>query len=114
MVIFHIKHEDKKLVIDYAIKDVVIRIFNMYHEGMSYQTINNVLNEEKVLGKTNWRDSTIFNLLTNEIYKGDFVHGKRTKKPTYYNDVVEPLVSKEFWEECQVQKKKIKEVIKEN
>ena len=61
------KHEDKKLVIDYATKDVTIRIFNMYHEGMSYQTISNVLNEEKVLDKTNWRDSTIFNILTNEI-----------------------------------------------
>ena len=78
----------------------------MYHEGMSYQTISNVLNEEKLLNKTNWRDSTIFNILTNEIYKGNFVHGKRTKKPTYYFDVVEPLVTKEFWEECQVQKKK--------
>ena len=100
------KHEDKKLVIDYATKDVAIRIFNMYHEGMSYQTISNILNEGKVLDKTNWRDSTIFNILTNEIYKGDFVHGKRTKKSTYYNDVVEPLVTKEFWEECQVQKKK--------
>lgn len=88
------KHEDKKLVIDYATKDVAIRIFNMYHEEMSYQTISNVLNEEKVLDKTNWRDSTIFNILTNEIYKGDFVHGKRTKKSTYYNDVVEPLVIK--------------------
>ncbi len=73
------KHEDKKLVIDYATKDVAIRIFNMYHEGMSYQTISNILNEEKVLDKTNWRDSTIFNILTNEIYKGNFVHGKRTK-----------------------------------
>ena len=104
------KHEDKKLVIDYATKDVAIRIFNMYHEEMSYQTISNVLNEKKVLGKTNWRDSTIFNLLSNEIYKGDFVHGKRTKKPTYYNDVVEPLVSKEFWEECQVQKKKYQKI----
>lgn len=100
------KYEDKKLVIDYATKDVAIRIFNMYHEGMSYQTISNILNEEKVLNKTNWRDSTIFNILTNEIYKGDFVHGKKTKKPTYYFDVVEPLITKEFWEECQVQKKK--------
>ena len=40
------------------------------------------------------------------IYKGDFVHGKRTKHPTYYKDVVEPIVSKEMWEDCQVQKKK--------
>ncbi len=100
------KREDKKLVIDYATKDVVIRIFNMYHDGLSYKKISNILNEEQVLGKTNWRDSTIVNLIENPIYKGDFIHGKRTKKPTYYKDVVEPLVSKEYWEECQVQQKK--------
>jgi len=34
------------------------------------------------------------------------VHGKRTKHPTYYENVVEPLISKEMWENCQVQKKK--------
>ena len=100
------KHEDKKLVIDYATKDVAIRIFNMYHDGMTYQKISNVLNEEQVLGKTNWRDSTIVHILENPIYKGDFIHGKRTKHPTYYENVVEPLVSKEYWEECQVQQKK--------
>ena len=100
------KHEDKKLVIDYATKDVAIRIFNMYHDGLSYKKISNILNEEKVLNKTNWRDSTILNILENPIYKGDFIHGRRTKKPTYYFDVVEPLVSKEYWEECQVQQKK--------
>ena len=100
------KHENKKLVIDHTTKDIVIRIFNLCHSGTSYQKISTLFNKEKILGKENWRDSTIFNILTNEIYKGDFVHGKRTKKPTYYNDVVEPLVSKEFWEECQVQKKK--------
>lgn len=100
------KHEDKKLVIDYATKDVAVRIFNMYHDGLSYKKISNILNEEKVLGKTNWRDSTILNILENPIYKGDFIHGRRTKKPTYYFDVVEPLVSKEYWEECQVQQKK--------
>ena len=100
------KHEDKKLIIDYATKDVAIRIFNMYHDGLSYKKISNILNEEKVLDKTNWRDSTILNILENPIYKGDFIHGRRTKKPTYYFDVVEPLVSKEYWEECQVQQKK--------
>src|SRR5574344_1359805 len=100
------KHEDKKLVIDYSTKDIVERIFNLYYEGNSYQTISNLLNEEKVLGKNNWRDSSITAILENEVYKGDFVHGKRTKHPTYYFDVVEPIVSKELWEECQVQKKK--------
>lgn len=100
------KHENKKLVIDYSTKDVVIRIFELYYNGNSYQTISNILNEEQVLGKTNWRDSTITAILENEVYKGDFVHGKRTKHLTYYENVVEPLVSKEMWEDCQAQKKK--------
>lgn len=100
------KHENKKLVIDYSTKDVVVRIFELYYNGNSYQTISNILNEEQVLGKTNWRDSTITAILENEVYKGDFVHGKRTKHPTYYENVVEPIVSKEMWEDCQTQKKK--------
>lgn len=100
------KHEDKRLVIDYSTKDVVVRIFDLYYNGYSYQKISNLFNEEKVLGKDNWRDSTIVTILENEIYKGDFVHGKRTKNPTYYEDVVEPIISKEMWADCQVQKKK--------
>ncbi len=100
------KHEDKRLVIDYATKDSVVRIFDLYYNGYSYQKISNLFNEEKVLGKDNWRDSTIQTILENEIYKGDFIHGKRTKHPTYYEDVVEPIISKEMWSDCQVQKKK--------
>ncbi len=100
------KRVDKTLVPDITTKDIVIRIFDMYHNGLSYKKISNILNEEKVLDKTNWRDSTIVGILQNEIYKGDFVHGKRTKHPTYYTDVVEPIISKELWEECQVQKQK--------
>ena len=100
------KHENKTLVIDYSTKDVVVRIFELYSEGYSYQKISNLFNEEKVLGKDNWRDSTIQTILENEIYKGDFLHGKRTKNPTYYENVVEPIISKEMWEDCQVQKKK--------
>ena len=100
------KHEDKKLVIDYSTKDIVIRIFDLYYNGYSYQKISKLFKKEKVLGKDNWRDSTIMGILKNEIYKGDFVHGKKTKHPTYYEDVVEPIVSKAIWEDCQVQKKK--------
>jgi len=100
------KHENKKLVVDVATKDVVIRIFNLYYEGNSYQTISNIFNKEKVLGKTNWCDSGILKIIENPIYKGDFIHGKRTSHPTYYENVVEPIISRELWEECQVQKKK--------
>ena len=100
------KREDKKLVIDYSTKDVVVRIFNLYYEGYSYQKISNLFNSEKVLGRENWRDATILSILENEIYKGDFIHGKRTKHPTYYENVAPAIISKEMWEECQVQKKK--------
>ena len=43
-------------------------------------------------------------ILSNELYKGDFINGKRTKHPTYYENVVEPIVSKEKWNNCQSQK----------
>ena len=108
------KHENKKLVIDHTTKDIIVRIFDLYHNGYSYQKISNLFNEEQVLGKTNWRDSTIVNILQNEVYKGDFVHGKRTSHPTYYKNVVEPIVSKELWEECQHQKKNNSRAYKRN
>lgn len=100
------KHIDKKLVPDSLTKDIVIRIYNLYFEGKSYFNIATIFNEEKVLGKTNWCDTGILRIIANEVYKGDYVHGKRTNHPTYYKDVVEPIVSKELWESCQVQKKK--------
>ncbi len=100
------KHIDKKLVPDPLTKDIVIRIYNLYFEGKSYYNIATIFNEEKVLGKTNWCDTGILRIIANEVYKGDYVHGKRTNHPTYYKNVVEPIVSKELWESCQVQKKK--------
>ena len=100
------KHMDKKLVPDPLTKDIVIRIYNLYFEGKSYYNIATIFNEEKVLGKTNWCDTGILRIIANEVYKGDYVHGKKTNHPTYYKDVVEPIVSKGLWENCQVQKKK--------
>ena len=98
------KRENKKLVPDPLTKDIIVRIFDLYLEGKSHQAIANIYNKEKVLGKTNWYDSTIQKILSNELYKGDYVKGKRTKHPTYYENVIEPIVSKEKWESCQYQK----------
>ena len=100
------KWVDKKLVPDPLTKDIVIRIFNLYFEGNSYSTIANVFNKEKVLDKTDWRDVRILKILSNEIYKGDYVSGKALNKPVYYENVVKPIVSKELCENCQAQKKK--------
>ena len=75
---FGYKHVNKKLVIDPLTKDAVIRIFNLYFEGCTYVKIAKIYNEEKILGKTNWRDTTILKIISNEIYKGDYVSGKRS------------------------------------
>lgn len=98
------KRKNKKLVPDPLTKDIIVRIFDLYLEGKSHQAIANIYNKEKVLGKTNWYDSTIQKILSNELYKGDYVNGKRTKHPTYYENVIEPIVSKEKWKSCQYQK----------
>jgi len=100
------KHVDRLLVPDPLTKDIIIRIFNLYFEGCTYVKIVKIYNEEKVLGKINWRDTTILKIISNEIYKGDYVSGKRSGNSVYYENVVEPLVSKELWENCQAQKKK--------
>ena len=64
-----------------------------------------------MLGKTNWRDTRILKILSNEIYKGDYVSCKTIGNPVYYEDVVEPSISKELWNNCQVQKKKNQKII---
>lgn len=80
-------------------------MYELYFKGNSYQKIRNIFNKEQVLGKMNWRDNTIKAMIENEVYKGDYVHGKRSKNPIYYENIIEPIVSKELWDNCQVQKK---------
>ena len=100
------KHIDKKLVPDPLTKDIIIRIYNLYFEGLTYNSIAKLFNKEKVCDKTNWKDTSILKIITNVIYKGDYIQGKTTRNPRYFPDVVEPIVSKELWDSCQVQKKK--------
>ncbi len=105
------KDNNKKTVIDETTKDIVIRIFNMYLEGKSYQQIANILKEEKVLAPKRWRDSHIQKILENRIYMGDYEQYKRIgkvqgKEPIIYMNVVEPIISRAMWEEAQVQKEK--------
>lgn len=99
------KRENKKLVPDPLTKDVIVKMYELYFNGNSYQKIRNIFNKEQILEKTNWRDNTMKAMIENEVYKGDYIHGKRRKNPIYYEDVIEPIVSKELWDNCQVQKK---------
>lgn len=68
------RDETKKVIIDETTKDIIIRIFNLYLQGKSYQTIANILNEEKVLSQKKWKDSKIEKIIiiefTQEIMKG--------------------------------------------
>ena len=107
------KREGKKMIIDETTKDLVIRIFNMYLEGKSYQTIANILNEEQVptLTKAKWKDSTIEKMINNKIYMGDYERFKRVgkeqgKEPVIYRDVVEPIISRAMFDEVQAQTEK--------
>ncbi len=97
--------KDKKLIINPAESEIVERIFDLYYKGKSYQQIANIFNEEKVLNKK-WYDTTILKILSNPLYKGDFISGTRTGNPILYKNVVEPIISKKLWEECQEQTRK--------
>ncbi len=101
----------KKMVIDETTKDIVIRIFNLYLQGKSYQTIANILNEEKVLEPKKWDDSTIEKIINNKIYVGDYERFKRVakeqgKEPVIYPNVVEPIITRAMFEDVQIQKEK--------
>ena len=101
------KDSNKKTVIDETTKDIVIRIFNMYLEGKSYQQISNTLNDEKVLYHKHWRDTTIMKIIDNKVYMGDYEKGKSNNKDTtVFMNVVEPIISRAMWEEAQHQKEK--------
>ncbi len=96
---------NKKLIINPNESDIVLRIFDLYLKGNSYQRIANIFNKENVLNKK-WYDTTILKILSNPLYKGDYISGGRTGTPVLYEGVVEPIVSKKMWEECQVQTRK--------
>lgn len=101
------KDSNKKTIIDETTKDVIIRIFNMYLEGKSYQQISNTLNKEKVLYPKHWRDTTIMKMIDNKVYMGDYEKGKSNSKDTLvYMNVVEPIISRAMWNEAQYQKEK--------
>lgn len=101
------RDKDKVCRIDHSTKDIVLRIFNMYLEGKSYQTIANILDNEKILypDKKKWTDGTIKRIIHNRTYVGDFERYKydKDKQTELYMNVVEPLISRAMWEEVQKQ-----------
>ena len=103
------RDKDKKVRLDDYAKKIVRRIFDMYLEGKSYYQIAEILDNEKILypEKKKWQDSTIKQIINNQIYVGDFVRNKTSKdksKVIVYENVVDPIITREEWEEVQKQK----------
>ena len=105
----YMKSEDKKMIVDNATKPYVEKIFDMYLEGKSFQAIANYFNENDIYPKKKWKDTTIQKIIDNKIYMGDYEQWKRIGKkenlqPIVYMNVVEPIISRAKWEDCQRQK----------
>ena len=103
--------EDKKMIIDNTTRPYVEKIFDMYLEGKSFQQIANYFKKNKIFTKKNWKDTTIQKIIDNKIYMGDYEQYKRIGKqvnlePIVYMNVVEPIISRAKWEECQRQKER--------
>lgn len=104
--------DDKKMIIDNATRPYVEKIFDMYLEGKSFQQIANYFKENNIYPKKKWRDTTIQKIIdNNKIYMGDYEQYKRIGKqenlePIVYMNVVEPIISRAKWEECQRQKER--------
>ena len=104
--------DNKKLIINPAESDIVLRIFDLYLKGNSYQRIANIFNKENVLNKK-WYDTTILKILSNPLYKGDYISGGRTGTPVLYEGVVEPIVSKKCGKNAKFKQEKIQEITPE-
>ena len=103
--------DDKKMIIDNATRPYVEMIFDMYLEGKSFQQIANYFEGNNIYPKKKWKDTTIRKIIDNKIYMGDYEQYKRIGKqenlePIVYMNVVEPIISRAKWEECQRQKER--------
>ena len=102
------KDENRKTIIDPATAPIVKRVFDLYLQGKTFLQISNIFNEEKVLNK-NWKDTHIERIINNRLYMGDYEMYKRLKEwknvePVIYMNVVDPIIPRYIWEECQAQK----------
>lgn len=129
--------EDKHhFVIDPPAAEVVKSIFEMYKKGMGYMRIAKALNEKQIpppgvykemqglnyrnpnaesTSSRQWRDSSIYYILRQEVYTGAVVQGK-SKNLSYKNkkriklpksewivvpNMHEPIIDKELWTDVQ-------------
>ena len=110
------KDERGVFVADEAEAVWVRKIYKMAAEGYTPASIKRYLNENgiKTVGGVQWVDSTVFRLLENEIYKGDYIMHKHFVNEErklvrnrgevdawYIEDDHEAIVSPELWQKAQ-------------
>ena len=98
---------NKKLVIDDLESEVVKEIFDDYVNGLSVCTITKKLNNKNALNR-NWRTTTIDRMLSNYIYCGDYLYGKRANnmKPIHLENICPAIIDKETFKMVQTQKER--------
>lgn len=101
------KKINKELVIDDLESVMVKEIFDDYVNGLSVCTITKKLNNKNALNR-NWRTTTIDRMLSNYIYCGDYLYGKRAKntEPIHLEDVCHAIIDKETFKMVQTQKER--------
>ena len=97
---------DKSLYIDDIQADVIKRIFQLYIDGKSVNSICKLFNNERVLSKR-WPTTSIDKILSNQVYIGNLILGKdENNKPCIYEDVIPPIIDKITFEMVQKRKEK--------
>lgn len=98
---------NKELVIDDLESEVVKEIFDDYVNGLSVCTITKKLNNKNALNR-NWRTTTIDRMLSNYIYCGDYLYGKRAKnmKPIHLENICPAIIDKQTFKMVQTQKER--------
>lgn len=134
---YQLNPDDKhKFIIDPPAAEVVKSIFEMYKQGMGYMRIAKTLNEKQIpppavykemqglnyrnpnaenTASRQWRDSSIYYILRQEVYTGAVVQGK-SKNLSYKNkkrvklpksewivvpDMHEPIIDADLWDAVQ-------------
>ena len=102
------KGKKKRLEIDHVEAEIVRKIFSMYisgEKGNGVKTITSYLNDKGIMRRGNkWSTSTIFELLDNSAYIGNYYFNKRNsktrkKKPKteWIKIDVEPIIDEETY-----------------
>ncbi len=141
------KQNNNKLVIDQIAKDVVKTIYNLYLKGLGFTSIAKYLNDKNIPSpslykyqkgiklnivsnkpriKIKWTNNAVKTILTNEIYIGNLIQGKRTTV-SYKNHKIrkknkdewikvlnthEAIIDKDVFDKVQMEIKKRKKPMK--